>query len=143
MANTVRPKRNTTKAGKAAAVMGILAMLTQFVTPEMMDRIAQWMRQQHFSERFIKLIEQIHMPKRKSPLEKIKIQCEAIDELIATRSAELSDDAPITQWRMELDRIRRGMELMNNASVKDRRKIKDLQQRTKKLFDSAFAAAIE
>lgn len=75
-------------------------------------------------------------------MERIQLQCDAVEELIESRAAELSDDAPIAQWRDELNKIRRGTELISKASVKDRNKFKQLQQRSKKLLDSAFNAAI-
>ena len=82
------------------------------------------------------------LPQQATPLERIQLQCDAVEELIESRAAELSDDAPITQWRDELNKIRRGIELISKASVSDRKKIKKLQQRSKKLLDSAFNAAI-
>lgn len=82
------------------------------------------------------------LSQRATPLERIQLQCDAVEELIESRATELSDDAPITQWRDELSKIRRGTKLISKASVSDRKKIKELQQRSKKLLDSAFNAAI-
>lgn len=131
------------KGGKAAALLGAAATLLQFVTPEMIERLTLWLKQMNLSQRFIDLMEKLSkLPQQATPLERIQLQCDAVEELIESRAAELSDDAPITQWRDELNKIRRGIELISKASVSDRKKIKELQQRSKKLLDSAFNAAI-
>ena len=130
------------KGGKAAALLGAAATLLQFVTPEMIERLTLWLKQMNLSQRFIDLMEKLSkLPQQATPLERIQLQCDAVEELIESRATELSDDAPITQWRDELNKIRRGTELISKASVKDRNKIKQLQQRSKKLLDSAFNAA--
>ncbi|WP_346682798.1 hypothetical protein [Bifidobacterium pullorum] len=131
------------KGGKAAALLGAAATLLQFVTPEMIERLTLWLKQMNLSQRFIDLMEKLSkLPQQATPLERIQLQCDAVEELIESRATELSDDAPITQWRDELNKIRRGIELISKASVSDRKKIKKLQQRSKKLLDSAFNAAI-
>lgn len=131
------------KGGKAAALLGAAATLLQFVTPEMIERLTLWLKQMNLSQRFIDLMEKLSkLPQQATPLERIQLQCDAVEELIESRATELSDDAPITQWRDELNKIRRGIELISKASVSDRKKIKELQQRSKKLLDSAFNAAI-
>ncbi|WP_289068015.1 hypothetical protein [uncultured Bifidobacterium sp.] len=131
------------KGGKAAALLGAAATLLQFVTPEMIERLTLWLKQMNLSQRFIDLMEKLSkLPQQATPLERIQLQCDAVEELIESRATELSDDAPITQWRDELNKIRRGIELISKASVSDRKKIKKLQQRSKKLLDSVFNAAI-
>ena len=131
------------KGGKAAALLGAAATLLQFVTPEMIDRLTLWLKQMNLSQRVIDLMEKLSkLPQQATPLERIQLQCDAVEELIESRATELSDDAPITQWRDELNKIRRGIELISKASVSDRKKIKKLQQRSKKLLDSVFNAAI-
>ena len=131
------------KGGKAAALLGAAATLLQFVTPEMIERLTLWLKQMNLSQRFIDLMEKLSkLPQQATPLERIQLQCDAVEELIESRATELSDDAPITQWRDELNKIRRGIELISKASVSDRKKIKKLQQRSKKLLDSGFNAAI-
>ena len=141
------PKKSSTsvtrKGGRAAALLGAAVTLAQFVTPEMFEKLAQWLKQMNLSQRFIQLMEKLSkLSQRATPLERIQLQCDAVEELIESRATELSDDAPITQWRDELNKIRRGIELISKASVSDRKKIKKLQQRSKKLLDSAFNAAI-
>lgn len=122
------------KGGKAAALLGAAATLLQFVTPEMIERLTLWLKQMNLSQRFIDLMEKLSkLPQQATPLERIQLQCDAVEELIESRATELSDDAPITQWRDELNKIRRGIELISKASVSDRKKIKKLQQRSKKL----------
>lgn len=109
----------------------------------MIERLTQWLKQMNLSQRFIELMERLSKSSRRTtPLEQIELRCSAVEELIESRAAELSDDAPIAQWRDELNKIRRGTELISKASVKDRNKIKQLQQRSQKLLDSAFNAAI-
>lgn len=140
------PKKSSTsvtrKGGRAAALLGAAVTLAQFVTPEMIEKLTQWLKQMNLSQRFIQLMEKLSkLSQRATLLERIQLQCDAVEELIESRAAELSDDAPITQWRDELNKIRRGTELISKASVKDRNKIKQLQQRSKKLLDSAFNAA--
>ena len=131
------------KGGKAAALLGAAATLLQFVTPEMIERLTLWLKQMNLSQRFIDLMEKLSkLPQQATPLERIQLQCDAVEELIESRATELSDDAPITQWRDELNKIRRGIELISKASVSDRKKIKKLQKRSKKLLDSVFNAAI-
>ena len=131
------------KGGKAAALLGAAATLLQFVTPEMIERLTLWLKQMNLSQRFIDLMEKLSkLPQQATPLERIQLQCDAVEELIESRATELSDDAPITQWRDELSKISRGTKLISKASVSDRKKIKELQQRSKKLLDSAFNAAI-
>lgn len=131
------------KGGKAAALLGAAATLLQFVTPEMIERLTLWLKQMNLSQRFIDLMEKLSkLPQQATPLERIQLQCDAVEELIESRATELSDDAPITQWRDELNKIRRGIELISKASVSDRKKIKKLQQRSKILLDSVFNAAI-
>ena len=131
------------KGGKAAALLGAAATLLQFVTPEMIERLTLWLKQMNLSQRFIDLMEKLSkLPQQATPLERIQLQCDAVEELIESRATELSDDAPITQWRDELNKIRRGIELISKASVSDRKKIKKLQQRSKKLLDGVFNAAI-
>ena len=131
------------KGGKAAALLGAAATLLQFVTPEMIERLTLWLKQMNLSQRFIDLMEKLSkLPQQATPLERIQLQCDAVEELIESRATDLSDDAPITQWRDELNKIRRGIELISKASVSDRKKIKKLQQRSKKLLDSVFNAAI-
>ena len=131
------------KGGKAAVLLGAAATLLQFVTPEMIERLTLWLKQMNLSQRFIDLMEKLSkLPQQATPLERIQLQCDAVEELIESRATELSDDAPITQWRDELNKIRRGIELISKASVSDRKKIKKLQQRSKKLLDSVFNAAI-
>ena len=121
------------KGGKAAALLGAAATLLQFVTPEMIERLTLWLKQMNLSQRFIDLMEKLSkLPQQATPLERIQLQCDAVEELIESRATELSDDAPITQWRDELNKIRRGIELISKASVSDRKKIKKLQQRSKK-----------
>lgn len=120
------------KGGKAAALLGAAATLIQFVTPEMIERLTLWLKQMNLSQRFIDLMEKLSkLPQQATPLERIQLQCDAVEELIESRATELSDDAPITQWRDELNKIRRGIELISKASVSDRKKIKKLQQRSK------------
>lgn len=120
------------KGGKAAALLGAAATLLQFVTPEMIERLTLWLKQMNLSQRFIDLMEKLSkLPQQATPLERIQLQCDAVEELIESRATELSDDAPITQWRDELNKIRRGIELISKASVSDRKKIKKLQQRSK------------
>ncbi|GAA0833873.1 hypothetical protein GCM10008915_17740 [Bifidobacterium pullorum subsp. gallinarum] len=124
-------------------MLGAAATLLQFVTPEMIERLTLWLKQMNLSQRFIDLMEKLSkLPQQATPLERIQLQCDAVEELIESRATELSDDAPITQWRDELNKIRRGIELISKASVSDRKKIKKLQQRSKKLLDSVFNAAI-
>ena len=131
------------KGGKAAALLGAAATLLQFVTPEMIERLTLWLKQMNLSQRFIDLMEKLSkLPQQATPLERIQLQCDAVEELIESRATELSDDAPITQWRDELNKIKRGIVLISKASVSDRKKIKKLQQRSKKLLDSVFNAAI-
>lgn len=133
----------TRKGGRAAALLRAAVTLAQFVTPEMIDKLMQWLKQMNLSQRFIQLMEKLSkLSQRATPLERIQLQCDAVEELIESRATELSDDAPITQWRDELSKIRRGTKLISKASVSDRKKIKELQQRSKKLLDSAFNAAI-
>lgn len=123
------------KGGKAAALLGAAATLIQFVTPEMIERLTLWLKQMNLSQRFIDLMEKLSkLPQQATPLERIQLQCDAVEELIESRATELSDDAPITQWRDELNKIRRGIELISKASVSDRKKIKKLQQRSKKYW---------
>lgn len=141
------PKKSSTsaprKGGRAAALLGAAVTLAQFVTPEMIEKLAQWLKQMNLSQRFIQLMKKLSkLPQRATPLERIQLQCDAVEELIESRAAELSDDAPLAQWRDELNKIRRGTELISKASIKDRNKTKQLQQRSKKLLDSAFNAAI-
>lgn len=141
------PKKSSTTAirkdSKAAATLRTAITLLQSVTPEMIERLTQWLKQMNLSQRFIELMERLSKSSRRTtPLEQIELRCSAVEELIESRAAELSDDAPIAQWRDELNKIRRGTELISKASVKDRNKIKQLQQRSQKLLDSAFNAAI-
>ncbi|KFI92788.1 hypothetical protein BISA_0480 [Bifidobacterium saguini DSM 23967] len=137
-------KVNAGKGGGVAAKLGaaaVTAIVSAVANPEMWASFLNWLRDQHFSEKLIELISKMHLTK--DPLEKISLQCEGVEELIASRSAELSDDAPIESWRAELAKIRRGVEMLEKSPDKDRKKIKSLQQRSKKLWDSAFQAAAE
>ena len=138
-------KKSTSTASpgkKTAALIGVVTLLSQFVTPEMLEKAAGWLQEQHFSKKFIELVKKIHLPENKNPLENIGYQCDAVEEIIQTKSAELADDAPITQWRDELGKIRRGIELIARSSQVDRKKTKALEQRSKKLFNSVFTAAV-
>jgi hypothetical protein len=142
MAKTKKPGGLAKVSGKITVVVGIITTLSQVITPEMMGRVVSWLQQQRFSDKFVELIKEIHAPDGKNPLERIGHQCDAVEELIATRSADLADSAPIGEWRGELDKIRRGVELIDSASERDRKKIKSLERRAKGLFDSVFTAAV-
>ena len=130
------------KAGKAlSTAYSIVTALKELVPPEVIDASATWLRDQHFSDKFVTLTKKIHLPESKNPFETIGLQCDAVEELIETKSSELADDAPIDQWRLEVGKIRRGAELLNKASERDHKKIRFLQQRAQKLLNSAFDAA--
>lgn len=130
-------------SGKGAGALRILASLAQFVSPEMLIQIMDWVRNQHFSDKFINIVDKLaHLTSSNNPLATINAQCDAVEELIATKSNELSDDAPITQWHDEVEKIRRGVMLLEKMPKKDGKKAKELKQRSKKLFDSAFLAAV-
>ena len=150
MANTRKTRNGVAGAAKKGNGLGqlftgalISAAVNNIVTPGSFDKILSWLSGQHFSQKFINLVKQIHLPEGKDPMETVSRQCDAVEELIATKSSDLADDAPIGQWRRELEKIRRGIDLMNRAPSADRKKVKALQQRSKRLFDSAFKAAVE
>ncbi|WP_416174350.1 MAG: Mobilization protein [Bifidobacterium crudilactis] len=132
---------NVVKTG--ANVVNIIATLAQLVPPEMTQSAFTWLQQQHFSDKFIDLVKKVHLPEGSDPLERIGYQCDAVEEIIETQSAELSEDAPIGQWRGELDKIRRGLDLIDKDPQKDRKKIKALRHRADSLFNSAFSAAVK
>lgn len=141
----IMSKKSTSTAksgGKLAAPLGVVTLLSQFVTPEMLDKTATWLKEKNFSEKFIELVAKIHLPESKNSLENIGYQCDAVEEIILTKSAELADDAPINEWRSELGKIRRGVELIAKSPRTDRKKAKALEQRAKKLFNSVFTAAV-
>lgn len=50
--------------------------------------------------------------------------------------------APIAQWHDEVVKIRRGVMLLKKMPKPDSKKTKELKQRSKKLFDNAFLAAV-
>lgn len=128
--------------GKAAAAIGIVTMLASYITPEMIEKTVSWLKDQRFSDKFVELFKMISQSKDNNPLKKIGYQCDAVEEAIETKSAEFPDDAPVAQWHQELAKIRRGVALISKGTQPDRRKTRLLQQRSKKLFNSVFAAAI-
>ncbi|MFT8640263.1 hypothetical protein [Bifidobacterium sp.] len=130
------------KAGKIQTTIELLNVLSQFINQDTINTATTWWAKQDFSAKFTEIIKKIYSPETKNPLEATGHWCDAVEELIETKSADLSDDAPISQWREEMDKIRRGVELINNSLTKDRKQIKTLEVRAKKLFDSAFKAAI-
>ncbi|PLS23752.1 hypothetical protein Tam1G_2196 [Bifidobacterium imperatoris] len=133
-------------ASGAKATLGTMAvgfMTACLANPEMLDKLVTSLQHLHFSERLIALIEKMHTSKGQEPLAVIQTRCDAMQELINTRAAELADDAPIEAWHAELNKIQRGVEMLQKDPVQDRKKIKALQQRSKKLWDSAFRAAAE
>jgi hypothetical protein len=138
-----KAKKPGSVAKTGANVANIIATLAQFVTPEMTQSAFTWLQQQHFSDKFIDLVKKVHLPEGSNPLERIGYQCDAVEEIIETQSAELSEDAPIGQWRGELDKIRRGLDLIDKDPQKDRKKIKALRHRADSLFNSAFSAAVK
>jgi hypothetical protein len=135
-------KKGNGLGGKIVGALTTSAVNYAFST-ESFDKMAHWLFEQHFSEKFIGLAQKVHMPAGRKPLERISCQCDAVEELIATKADDLADDAPISQWRDELGKIRRGVELVSGMPDKDHRKIRSLQLRAKKLFDSAFKAAVD
>ncbi|KFJ04327.1 hypothetical protein BISU_1893 [Bifidobacterium subtile] len=142
MASTKKSNKQAKAGGKLSIFIDVVTMLSQFITPEMLGHTAEWLKEQKFSDKFVDLVRKIHFPEDKDPLDVVGYQCDAVEELIETKSADLSDNAPIGQWRGELGRIRRGVELLGKAPVKDRKKVKALEMRAKRLFDSAFTAAV-
>lgn len=129
-------------------VSAAVGMVASYVAnPENLDRLIGWVSEQHFPEKISNSLKQLQkinlMPGKKDPLAVIGAECDTVESLIETRSTELADDAPIEEWRAELDKIRRGVEFMEHAPTKDHKKIKDLQKRSKKLFNSAFSAAVD
>lgn len=138
-----KAKKPGSVAKTGANVANIISALAQFVTPEMIENATGWLQKQHFSDKFIDLVKKVHLPEGSDPLERIGYQCDAVEEIIETQSAELSEDAPIGQWRGELDKIRRGLDLIDKDPQKDRKKIKALRHRADSLFNSAFSAAVK
>ncbi|PST48693.1 hypothetical protein COO72_06260 [Bifidobacterium callitrichos] len=143
-------KVNTKRGGGIGAkvVSAAVGMVMSYAAnPENLDRLVIWVRDQHFPQKISDSLERLRQLRltsgKQDPLTLIVAECNTVEDLIETRSAELADDAPIVQWRDELDKIRRGVEFMEKSPVKERRKIRDLQRRSKKLFDSAFAAAVK
>lgn len=135
------------KPGNAGKTVGTVASIidtvAQFLTPEMTQSAFEWLQQQHFSDKFIDSVKKVHLPEGNDPLERIGYQCDAVEEIIEKQSAELAEDAPIGQWRGELNKIRRGLDLIDKAPQKDRKKIKALRHRADSLFNSAFSAAVK
>lgn len=127
---------------KLTTVGNVASTLAQFLTPEMLDSTTKWLKDNQFSDKFIGLIHEIHLPRKSSPLDVVRCQCDAVDELIVSKADNLANDAPIEQWRTELDKIRLGLDMLERSPKKDRKKIKALRQRADKLYDSAFTAAI-
>ena len=148
MANTRKTTSGTAGTAKKGNGLGqmlagaFVSAAVSRITPDLLDTLLTWLGEQHFSQKFIDLVKQIHLPESKDPMDIVNSQCDAVEELISTKSADLADDAPISQWRGELEKIRRGVDMMSKTPDKDHKKIKALQQRSKRLFDSAFKAAI-
>lgn len=142
MAGTKKSPSKVKTGGKVVAIIGLITTLSQYITPEMRDQATRWLHKQNFSKKFIDLVSAMHVSGGKDSLGMIGHQCDAVEELIATKASELGDDAPITQWREELDKLRRGVKLMSDSPTKDRKKMKALEGRAKRLFDSTFNAAV-
>lgn len=148
-----RKPRTTNAAAKknafGAKVVGAVAdVVVHYVAnPENLGKLLAWVGEQRFPEKISDSLKRLQRLQRTSgkqdPLELIGAECDTVESLIETRSVELSDDAPIELWRAELDKIRRGVEFMEHAPIKDHGKIKELRQRSRKLFNSAFKAAVD
>lgn len=128
--------------GELRTAADIVALIRQIVTPEQFHQAADWLKEQHFSDRFIELTKQIHLSDRRDPLSTVENQCDAVEELIQTRSSLLDDDAPISSWRVELDKLRTGIKLVEKAQGNDTKKIKELEKRAAKLYNSVFIAVV-
>ncbi|KFI46714.1 hypothetical protein GA0061078_0467 [Bifidobacterium bohemicum] len=143
---TIAKKSGANAKGKAAvnlkAAAAIIQLVEGIIPPEAVDQAMNWLKEQHFSDKFIELTKQIRLPDKKDPLSKVENQCKAVEELIETRSSVLADDAPISQWRLEVEKIRAGVELVRNAAGGDLKMRRELEKRAGKLYDSAFKAAL-
>lgn len=128
--------------GKLKTAADIVQVVGQIISPDQVKQVLEWLKAQQFSDKFIELTRKIHLPDKQDPLSKVVNQCDAVEELIQTRSLMLSDDAPISAWRVELDRIRTGIQLVQEAGGNDVKKIKALEKRASKLYDSVFIAVI-
>ncbi|MDF7641619.1 hypothetical protein PT279_08470 [Bifidobacterium sp. ESL0784] len=128
--------------GKLKTAADIVQVVGQIISPDQVKQLVEWLKDQQFSDKFIELTKKIHLPDKHDPLSKVKNQCDAVEELIQTRSPMLADDAPISAWRVELERIRTGVQLVQEADGNDAKKTKALEKRASKLYDSVFIAVI-
>lgn len=128
--------------GKLSTAVDIVNILGQVISPDQVKQVVQWLKEQQFSDKFIELTKKIHLPDKHDPLSKVENQCEAVEELIQTRSSMLADDAPISAWRVELDKIRTGAKLVKEAKGNDIKKVRELEKRAGKLYNSVFIAVV-
>lgn len=138
--STTKPKGKI--LGELRTAADIVSVIKQIVTPEQLQQAVDWLRQQQFSDKFIELTKKIHLSDKRNPLSKVESQCDAVEELIRTRSSILSDDAPISAWRTELEKIRTGVKLVEGAQAKDMKKARALEKRAGKLYNSVFVAVV-
>ncbi|WEV52293.1 hypothetical protein [Bifidobacterium sp. ESL0704] len=128
--------------GKLRTAADIIQLIGEIVSPDQVKEIVGWLKDQQFSDKFIELTKKIHFQDKHDLFAKVENQCDAVEELIRTRSSMLADDAPISAWRVELDKIRTGTELVKEAKANDTKKIKALEKRASKLYNSVFIAVI-
>ncbi|WEV71675.1 hypothetical protein [Bifidobacterium sp. ESL0790] len=138
--STTKPKGKV--LGKLNAAADIVRVVEQIVTPEQVKEAVDWLKEQQFSDKFIELTKKIHLPDKHNPLAKVENLCDAVEELIRTKSAILSEDAPIAAWRVEVEKIRTGVELIREAQGNDPKKVKALEKRASTLYNSVFAAVV-
>ncbi|WEV74763.1 hypothetical protein OZX74_04425 [Bifidobacterium sp. ESL0798] len=128
--------------GKLKTAADIVQLIEQIIPPEQVKQVVGWLKDQQFSDKFIELTKKIHFQDKHDLFAKVENQCDAVEELIRTRSSMLADDAPISAWRVELEKIRTGTELVKEAKTNDTKKIKALEKRASKLYNSVFIAVI-
>lgn len=139
-------KKGGLMKGAATAIAGAVvpAVVDAAVRPETWSRAAALVEQQHIGDKLAHAASKLPLPKRTTPAQVIESQLESVERLISTHSAELSNDAPIEDWQREVSKIRAALELFGKDSGKDRKsKLKRLRERTQKLYNSAFDAALE